>query len=109
MPRTDPSALKHVAVVEARMTSSRLPGKVMLPAAGKPLLQVLIERLRGSRSLDGIVIATTMNATDQPIVDLARRLDVSVHRGSEHDVLGRVGGALRAMQADVCVEITGDC
>ena len=101
--------LRCVATIEARMTSSRLPGKVLLPAGGRPLLQVLIERLRRARGLDAIVVATTVNGTDDPIAALAASLGVGVFRGSEHDVLGRVCGALRASAADVCVEITGDC
>jgi spore coat polysaccharide biosynthesis protein SpsF len=91
------------------MTSSRLPGKVLLEAGGRPLLEVLIERLRRARGVDGVVIATTVNASDDPIATVGARLDVGVFRGSEHDVLGRVCGALRKSGADVCVEITGDC
>lgn len=100
---------KCVATVEARMTSSRLPGKVLLPVGGKPLLQILLERLQRARGLDEIVVATTVNEADDPVVALAAGLGVGVHRGSEEDVLGRVCGALRASQAEVCVEITGDC
>ena len=91
------------------MTSSRLPGKVLMPAGGKPLLQILIERLQCVERLDAIVIATTVNDTDDAISALAERIGVGVFRGSEEDVLGRVCGALRANQADVCIEITGDC
>jgi spore coat polysaccharide biosynthesis protein SpsF len=103
------SDLKCVATIEARMTSSRLPGKVLLPAAGRPLLQILVERLQRAPGLDGLMIATTVNATDDPISALGEKLGVGVFRGSENDVLGRVCGALRASGADVCVEITGDC
>ena len=91
------------------MTSSRLPGKVLLPAAGRPLLEILVERLRRAPGLDGVVIATTVNAADDPISELGEKLGVGVFRGSENDVLGRVCGALRSSGADVCVEITGDC
>ena len=100
---------KVVATVEARMTSSRLPGKVMLPAGGKPMLQILIERLRAARGIDEIVVATTDNPSDDPIAGLAHGLGVGVFRGSERDVLGRVCCALRAAGADICIEITGDC
>ena len=103
------AGLHCVATVEARMTSSRLPGKVLLEAGGRPLLAVLIERLRRAPGVDAVVVATTVNAADDPIAALAERLDVGVFRGSEHDVLGRVCGALRKSGADVCVEITGDC
>jgi spore coat polysaccharide biosynthesis protein SpsF len=97
-----------VATVEARMTSSRLPGKVLMKAGGKPLLQILVERLQQAAGVDEVVVATTTNATDDPIVALADHLKVGSFRGSEHDVLARVCGALKAARADICVEITGD-
>lgn len=98
-----------VATIEARMTSTRLPGKVLKPACGKPMLELMIERLRRVPSLDGIVIATTVNATDDPVEALAHRLGVGVHRGSEEDVLRRVLDAALAHKVDVIVETTGDC
>ncbi len=102
-------SLRIIATIEARMTSSRLPGKVLMPAAGQPLLEILLQRLGKTPSLDGIVIATTTNEADDPIAALGDRMGVGVFRGSEDDVLGRVCGALRSAQADICVEITGDC
>lgn len=98
-----------VATIEARMTSTRLPGKVLKPACGKPMLELMVERLRRVPSLDGIVIATTANATDDPVEALARRLGVGIHRGSEEDVLRRVLDAALAHKVDVIVETTGDC
>jgi spore coat polysaccharide biosynthesis protein SpsF len=98
-----------IATVEARMTSRRLPEKVLMPAAGQPLLGVLVERLKRAKGLDGIVVATTTNPTDDAVAALGARLGVGVFRGSEQDVLGRVCGALKAADADICVEITGDC
>lgn len=98
-----------VATIEARMTSSRLPGKVLMEAAGKPMLHHMIERLGRAPSLDGIVVATTLNATDDPVADLAERLGVGCFRGSEDDVLARVLGAAQAHDIDVIVEMTGDC
>src|SRR5437016_2865888 len=100
---------KVVAVIEARMTSSRLPGKVLLPAGGQPLLAVLVERLRRVERIDQIVVATTVNAADDPIVAVARNLGIGWFRGSEEDVLQRVVECLRANHAKICVEITGDC
>ncbi|OAI39080.1 spore coat biosynthesis protein F [Actinobacteria bacterium SCGC AG-212-D09] len=91
------------------MTSTRLPGKVLEPAAGRPLLEHMIERLRRCAALDGIVVATTTNPSDDPIETLARRLGVGCFRGSEDDVLGRVLGAARAHGAELIVELTGDC
>ena len=101
--------MKIVATIEARMTSSRLPGKVLLDAAGKPMLQHLINRLRAVPSINSIVLATTINAADDVLVEFASRHDVLVYRGSELDVMGRVIGAAQMSQADVVVEITGDC
>ena len=100
---------KVVASIEARMTSSRLPGKVLLPALGKSMLMHLIERLRGVPSVDAIVIATTINATDDAIVNLAKAENILCFRGSEDDVLGRVIGAGEFAQADILVQVTGDC
>ncbi len=98
-----------VATVEARMTSTRLPGKVLMPAAGQPLLQILVQRLQRVPALDEIVLATTGRPTDDAVAALGQASGVSVFRGSEHDVLNRVRGALDHAQADICVEITGDC
>ena len=101
--------MKIVATIEALMTSSRLPGKVLLPALGKPMLHHLVQRLRGTPSIDDIVLATTVNATDAPLVAFAREEGIQVYRGSEEDVMARVIGAAEAGGADVIVEITGDC
>ena len=100
---------KIVATIEARMTSSRLPGKVLLDLAGKPALQQLVERLRRSRYLDEVVVATTDRSTDDPVAELCRRIGCSVFRGSEDDVLARVLGAANSVSGDLIVEITGDC
>ena len=91
------------------MSSSRLPGKVLLPAGGKPMLQHLVERLRRVRSLDRIVLATTDRQTDDELAMFARHQGIACFRGSEEDVMGRVIGAAESVAADVIVEITGDC
>lgn len=91
------------------MTSSRLPAKVIAPVGGVPMIEMMIHRLKRSQTLSEICIATTTNESDQPLVDLAARLDVGCFRGSEEDVLKRVVGAGRSMQADVLIELTGDC
>jgi spore coat polysaccharide biosynthesis protein SpsF len=101
--------MKVVAIIEARMRSSRLPGKVLHPAAGKPMLALLIERLRRARRVDDIVVATTDNPMDDVLEELARRLGVGWFRGSEEDVLDRVLKAAQSAAADVIVEVTGDC
>lgn len=101
--------MKTVIIVQARMTSTRLPGKVLKEVLGKTLLEYQIERLRRVKLADEIVIATTINHTDQPIVDLCRRLHVAVTRGSEHDVLARYYEAAKLHHADVIVRVTSDC
>jgi spore coat polysaccharide biosynthesis protein SpsF len=101
--------VRTVCIVEARMRSTRLPGKVLLPLLGRPLLGLMVERLRRSERLDDIVIATTEDPSCDPIEAFAREHGVGVFRGSENDVLARVLGAARAAEADVIVETTGDC
>ena len=101
--------MRYVATIEARMTSSRLPGKPLMEAAGKSMLEHLVERLRAVPSIDGIVLATTANATDDQLCDAGHSLGIDVFRGSENDVMNRVLGAAETSKADVIVEITGDC
>jgi spore coat polysaccharide biosynthesis protein SpsF len=96
-------------VVQARMTSTRLPGKVMMDLAGRPMLQRQLERLARCREVDEIVLAVTTNADDEPLVELARRLDVRWYRGSEHDVLARYVGASGEARADLVTRVTSDC
>jgi len=98
-----------VIIVQARMTSTRLPGKVLLPLAGEPMLTRLVQRLRRVRRANAIVIATTTNATDDAIATLCDTLGLPCHRGSEHDVLSRYADAARLHGADVVVRITSDC
>ena len=100
---------KIVATIEARMTSTRLPGKVLLPMAGEPNLKRLIDRLRRSKYIDEVVIATTVNVPDDAIVALAEEVGCKVWRGSEDNVLLRVLEAAQLVGADLIVEITGDC
>jgi spore coat polysaccharide biosynthesis protein SpsF len=98
-----------VASIEARMASSRLPGKVLAPIAGTPALTRLIERLRRARTLDAIVLATTTSPADDVLEAWARDHGVACYRGSEDDVLGRVLDAHRGQRTDIVVELTGDC
>jgi spore coat polysaccharide biosynthesis protein SpsF len=102
-------SMKIVATVEARMTSSRLPGKVLLEAGGTPMLQHLISRLRAVPSLSEIVLATTTNVTDDILAAFALQSGITFYRGDEIDVMGRVLAAGSYVHADVIVEITGDC
>jgi spore coat polysaccharide biosynthesis protein SpsF len=101
--------MKIVIIVQARMTSTRLPGKVLKQVLGKPLLEYQIERLQRVKLADEIVIATTTKATDNPIVELCDRLLMPYFRGSEEDVLARYYGAAKAHHADIVVRVTSDC
>lgn len=98
-----------VAIVQARMSSTRLPGKVLLDLAGEPMLARVVERARRSAPIDEVVVATTTGAEDDAIVDLAVARGWPVHRGSRDDVLDRYVGAARAHGATTIVRITSDC
>lgn len=100
---------KIVACIEARMTSSRLPGKVLKKISGRTVLEILIKRLSESKYIDEVIIAATDRKEDDPIEKLGKELGVFTFRGSEDDVLGRVVGAVEAVNGDIIVEITGDC
>ena len=99
---------KIVAIIEARMTSTRLPGKVLMPILGEPSLHRMVERLRKSKHLDDVVIATTTNKVDDCVVELCEKIKCSYYRGSEEDVLQRVLEASKLHKADLIVEIPGD-
>lgn len=101
--------MKTVIIVQSRMTSTRLPGKILKPVLGKPLLEYQIERLKKITAADEIVIATTTNREDEVIVDLCNKLAISCYRGSETDVLARYYEAAVKHQADIVVRITSDC
>jgi len=100
---------RTVAIVQARMTSTRLPGKVLADLAGRPMLEQQLRRLALARTVDEVMVATTDNATDDPVCALVERLGMAVFRGSEHDVLARFVGAARQGRADVVVRVTADC
>lgn len=97
------------AIIQARMTSTRLPGKVLMPAAGRPMLAHQVDRVRRASSIDTVCIATTLNADDDPVATLAEEIGVTVFRGSEHDVLDRFVRAAESVGAEIAVRLTGDC
>lgn len=103
--RTD----RVVAVIQARMSSSRLPGKILKPLAGKPALLQLIDRARAVSRIDEVVLATSDDASDDVVADAARGWGVRTVRGSLLDVLGRFQAAAEAARADVVIRLTGDC
>ena len=101
--------MKVVASIEARMGSSRLPGKSIRKILDKPMLELMIERVKECKEVDDIVVATSSNKKDNVIAELASKLDVNYFRGSENDVLDRVLNAAKMIKADVIVELWGDC
>ena len=99
-----------LAILQARMSSSRLPGKVLRPLLGEPMIARQVERLRRAERLTGIVIATSTGAEDDAVAAEAERLEVGLHRGSLADVLGRFAGALAANgEPKTFVRLTADC
>ena len=101
--------MKYGAIVSARMTSTRLPGKSMMDIMGKPIVERVVDRIKRSKTIDGVVIATTTNENDNPIALLAGKIGVGLYRGSEEDVLLRLVLAAKRYGVDNIVRITGDC
>lgn len=101
--------MKIVAIIQARMGSTRLPGKILMEVLDKPLLEYQIERVKRSKLIDEVVIATTTNETEKPIIDLCKRLGISYYRGSENNVLSRYYEAATQYNADIIVRLTSDC
>lgn len=101
--------MKIVAIVQARMGSTRLPNKVMKPIVGMPMIELLLSRLAYSTQIDQIVLATSTDERNNLLVDHVQSLGYACVRGSENDVLERFLVAARQVQADVIVRITGDC
>jgi spore coat polysaccharide biosynthesis protein SpsF len=101
--------IKIIAIIQARMASSRLPGKVMLDIAGEPMLARVVERTSMATTLDRVVVATTTDPNDDPIQEFCTHRGIACFRGSQFDVLDRYYQAARAYAANVIVRITADC
>jgi spore coat polysaccharide biosynthesis protein SpsF len=101
--------MKRVIIVQARMTSTRLPGKVLMDVAGRPMLSQQLRRLKICQRADEIVVATTTNTTDDRVVAVAEQEGIRWFRGSERDVLSRYVGAAREAKAEIVVRVTADC
>jgi spore coat polysaccharide biosynthesis protein SpsF len=101
--------VRTVAIVQARTRSTRLPGKVLLPLLGEPLLTRVMRRASRASGLDELVLATTTQPADDALVELAAREGWQVERGSEDDLLDRYVQAARIHGADIVVRITSDC
>ncbi|MBI3475467.1 MAG: aminotransferase class III-fold pyridoxal phosphate-dependent enzyme [Acidobacteria bacterium] len=98
-----------VAIVQARMGSQRFPGKTLVDLQGRPMLARVVDRVRQSRMVDRVVIATSRGSADDPIAEFCREEEVACFRGSEDDVLDRFYEAAKENGADVVVRITADC
>ncbi len=101
--------MKIVAIVQARMGSTRLPNKVMKLIGGKPMIEILLERLARSKKINQIVLATSNNQKNDPLVEHVSKLGYQCYRGSEEDVLDRYYQAAKSVRADLVIRITGDC
>lgn len=101
--------MKVVCLVQARVGSTRLPGKILKEICGKTILHHEIDRLKKCKEIDEIVIATTDKKDDDKIVNEAKKLSVKYFRGSENDVLSRFYYAAKENNADIVVRVTSDC
>jgi spore coat polysaccharide biosynthesis protein SpsF len=100
---------KVVAIVQARMNSSRLPGKVLMPILGRPMLDIQMQRLLPSKEIDDILIATSDQDSDNPLASFCCQNGYSFYRGELNDVLDRYVQTADETDADIIVRITGDC
>ena len=101
--------MKTVAIVQARMGSTRLPEKVMKRIGGIPMIELLLRRLSKAKEIDEIILATSTDERNRPLAAHVRGLGYGVHEGSENDVLDRYLGAATGTNAGIVVRITGDC
>lgn len=101
--------MRTVAIIQARMTSTRLPGKILMEALGRPLLLYELERIKKIEQVDSVVVATTGNASDDPVAALCYAAGQPVFRGAEHDVLSRFYEAAMEHGAEAVVRFTADC
>ena len=100
--------MKIVASIQARMGSSRLPGKVLADICGKPMLLWQVERIRRSQNVNKVVIATTISKEDDKIEEFCIKNSIECYRGSEHDVLDRIASLLKDLGVDLHIEFCGD-
>jgi len=98
-----------VAALQARMSSSRLPGKVLMPLLGKPMICHQIDRIKRSKMIDKLVVATSTHSSDNPLAMQIQDLGVECYRGQLKNVLSRLYGATSKFKPDHVVRLTGDC
>ncbi len=100
---------KNLLIVQARMGSTRLPGKVLKEVCGKPLLEILLGRLKRATKVNEVIVATSIKEADTAIVELCHRLRTAVFQGSEEDVLNRYYEAAKFFKGTTVIRITADC
>ena len=101
--------MRTAVIIQARMTSTRLPGKVMLDLGGRTVIDHVLSRCKVIRGVDVVCCAVPRTAESRPILDIAEALEIETFEGSEHDVLARYWEAGKALKADVVLRVTSDC
>jgi spore coat polysaccharide biosynthesis protein SpsF len=101
--------MSTLAILQARVSSTRLPGKVLAPILGEPMIARQVERIGRASRIDDLVIATSSDPSDDPLDAWAEAEGITVYRGSLHDVLGRFVGVIAAHAPDTVVRLTADC
>lgn len=101
--------MKRACIIQARMGSSRLPGKILMEISGKPMLQHIVERVKTCKNVDEIVVATSISKDDNKAEELCNKNSYQCFRGSEMDVLDRYYQAALKFGADIIIRVTGDC
>ena len=102
-------SFRRVAIIQARMSSTRFPGKVLAPLGELPMIAFMVERVRKAKMLDQVIVATSTESSDDPLVATLTERGIDCFRGSLHDVLDRFACAARASKAEHVVRLTGDC
>ena len=102
-------ARRTIAIIQGRMSSSRLPGKILKDIGGEPMLIRVVERVRRAQSVDQVVIATTDDPSDDPVETLCKARGIPIYRGSLFDVLDRFYQAASLFQAETVIRVTADC
>ena len=100
---------KISCIVQARVNSKRLPGKILMPVFGKSLLQHLLERLKKLKTIDDLIVATTKHKLDDETAKIAKLINVKIYRGDEHNVLKRYYDCAKINKASVIIRVTADC
>ncbi len=101
--------LRVLAIIQARTSSSRLPGKVLLDLNGEPTILRIVDRLKKAQTVDEIIVATSLDVTDDPLFELLQDKKIKCFRGDLEDVLSRFIGVLTNSDAEVVIRITADC